>query len=98
VSEAQSLSFDDLLEVARSRDEILGLYVFGSRGRDGTRLDAVEAIPPALRTIFARVRPEAQRELFDRIEPLARGAGCCDVIDGWEPDVDRLRGKGEYRA
>jgi len=28
------LSFDELLEVARSRDEILGLYVFGSRGRN----------------------------------------------------------------
>jgi len=27
-------SFEELLEVARSRDEIVGLYVFGSRGRD----------------------------------------------------------------
>jgi hypothetical protein len=103
--------------------------------RYGTRLDAVEAIAPALRTIFAledRVRPynkylewelrhhplgdwtvdeffplldrvltgepEAQRELFNRIEPLARRGGFGDVVDGWEPDVDWLRGKGEYRA
>jgi Nucleotidyltransferase domain len=236
------VTFDELLEVARSREEILGLYVFGSRGRDfmvdersdwdvcivlagreardafdrefpsahgaqveivsatldglrdissehgryagahaqvvldktggeltrtvaeleslpsgsrdsvvrealddyinqtyrslryGTRLDALEAIPPALRTIFAlenRVRPynkylewelrhhpladwaadgllplidrmltgepEAQRELFNRIEPLARRKGFGDVIDAWEPDVDWLRGKAGYR-
>jgi len=237
------LTFEDLLEVARAREEVLGLYVFGSRGRDfmvdersdwdvcvvladreareafdgefpyshgarveivsvtldelrnassehgryaaahadvvldktggdltrvvaeqellpagsrdaivrdaldgyvnqmyrslryGTRLDAVEAIPHALRTIFAledRVRPynkylewelrhhpladwtadellplldrvlagepEAQHELFNRIEPLARRDGYGDVIDSWEPDVDWLRGEGEYRA
>jgi hypothetical protein len=237
------LTFDELLEVARSRDEILGLYLFGSRGRNfmvdersdwdvcvvlagrdardtfdhefpyahgarveivsttldelrnassehsryasahadvvldktggeltrvvaeleslppgsrdqivrealddyvnqtyrslryGTRLDAVESVPPALRTIFAlanRVRPynkylewelrhhrledwtadellplldrvltgepAAQRELFNRIEPLARRDGYGDVIDGWKPDVHWLRGEGEYRA
>jgi hypothetical protein len=28
------VTFEELLEVARSRDEIVGLYVFGSRGRD----------------------------------------------------------------
>jgi nucleotidyltransferase-like protein len=237
------LTFDDLLEVARSRDEILGLYVFGSRGRNfmvdersdwdvcvvlagqeareeferefpfahgarveivtatlagmrgnlsehgryaaahadvvldktggeltrvvaeqeslpdrsrdsivreslddyinqayrslryGTRLDAVEAVPPVLRTIFAlenRVRPynkylewelrhhplegwtadellplldrvltgdpEAQHELFRRVEEPARRAGFGDVVDGWEPDVPWLRGQDEYRA
>jgi len=27
-------SFEELLELARSRDDIVGLYVFGSRGRD----------------------------------------------------------------
>jgi hypothetical protein len=237
------VSFDDLLEIARSREEVVGLYVFGSRGRDfmvdersdwdvcvvladreardefarefpsahgaqveivtatldgirndsseharyaaahanvildktggeltrvvaeqeslpsgtrdsivrealddyvnqtyrslryGTRLDAVEAIAPALRTIFAlgdRVRPynkylewelrhhpldgwpadellpllnrvltgerEAQHELFRRIEGPARREGFADVVDGWEPDVEWLRGRGEYRA
>ena len=103
--------------------------------RYGIRLDAVEAIPHALRTIFAlenRVRPynkylewelrhhplegwtagellplldrvltgerEAQHELFRRIEEPARGAGFGDVVDGWEPDLDWLRGRGEYRA
>jgi hypothetical protein len=236
------LTFDDLLEVARSRDEILGLYVFGSRGRNfmvdersdwdvcivlagqeareeferefpfahgarveivtatldgmrgnlsehgryaaahadvvldktggeltrvvaeqeslpdgsrdsivreslddyinqayrslryGIRLDAVEAVPPALRTIFAlenRVRPynkylewelvhhpladwtagdlplldrvltgdpQALRELFNRIEPIARREGFGDVIDGWEPDVPWLRGHADFRG
>lgn len=237
------LTFDELLEVARSREEVLGLYVFGSRGRNfmvdeqsdwdvcvvlagreerdafdrefpyvhgaqveivsttldelrgarsehgryaaahadvvldktdgeltrvvaaleslpegsrdeivrealddyvnqtyrslryGTRLDAVEAVPPALRTIFAlanRVRPynkylewelrhhpledwtadellplldrvltgdpEAQHELFNRIEPLARREDYGDVVDSWQPDVDWLRGTVEYRA
>ena len=236
------LSFDELLQVARSREEIVGLYVFGSRGRDfmvdersdwdvcvvlvnreareafdhefpyahgaqveivtatleglrglasehsryasahadivldktdgelarvvaeqeslpagsqdaivrealdgyvnqtyrslryGTRLDAAEAIPHALRTIFAlagRVRPynkyldwelrhhplddwapdellplldrvlagepEAQHELFRRIEDPARREGFGDVIDSWEPDVEWLRGSGGYR-
>ena len=236
------LSFEELLEVARAREEIVGLYVFGSRGRDfmvdersdwdvcvvladrearesfdrefpyahgarveivsatlaelrgnesehgryaaahadvvldktdgeltrvvaeqeslpagsrdtivrealdgyvnqtyrslryGTRLDAVEAISHALRTIFAlagRVRPynkyldwelrhhplgdwapdellplldrvltgepEAQHELFRRIEDPARREGFGDVIDSWEPDVEWLRGNSGYR-
>ena len=102
--------------------------------RYGTRLDAAEAIPPALRTIFAlagRVRPynkylewelrhhpldgwdadellplldrvltgepEAQHELFNRIDPPARSAGFGDVIDSWKPDVEWLRGSGSYR-
>jgi Nucleotidyltransferase domain len=103
--------------------------------RYGTRLDAVEAIPYALRTIFAledRVRPynkylewelrhhplegwsadellpvldrvltgdaEAQHELFNLIEAVARRAGFADVVDGWEPDVDWLRGRAAYRG
>jgi len=28
------LTFDELLEVARGREDVIGLYVFGSRGRD----------------------------------------------------------------
>jgi hypothetical protein len=103
--------------------------------RYGTRLDAVEAIPHALRTVFAlddRVRPynkylewelrqhalrdwdadallplldrvltgepAAQRELFTRIESLARREGFGDVVEGWEPDVAWLGGEAEYRA
>jgi len=102
--------------------------------RYGTRLDAEEAIPYALRTIFAladRVRPynkylewelrhhplegwnadellplldriligepEALHELFELIEGWARREGFGDVVDGWEPDVEWLRGRGEYR-
>ena len=103
--------------------------------RYDTRLDALEAVPYALRTIFAledRVRPynkylewelrhhplwgwgadellplldrvltgepEAQRELFNLLEGRARAAGLGDVVDGWEPDVEWLRGNGEYRS
>jgi Nucleotidyltransferase domain len=103
--------------------------------RYATRLDAVEAVPHALRTIFAlanRVRPynkylewelrhdplegwtadellpllervltgeaQAQHELFNLIEAPARREGFGDVIDGWEPDVDWLRGDAEFRA
>ncbi len=102
--------------------------------RYGTRLDAVESLAYALRTIFAfenRVRPynkylewelrhhpladwdadellplldrvlggepAAQRELFKRIEPLARREGFGEVVDSWEPDVPWLRGDGEFR-
>ena len=102
--------------------------------RYATRLDAVEAIPHALRTIFAlggRVRPynkylewelrqhplegwtadellplldrvltgerEAQHELFRLVETPARREGFGEVIDGWEPDVDWLRGRAGYR-
>jgi nucleotidyltransferase-like protein len=102
--------------------------------RYGTRLDAVEAIPYALRTIFAlqdRVRPYnkylewelrhhplegwnadellplldrvltgepgAQHELFGLIEGAARDEGFGDVVDGWAPDVEWLRGRAEYR-
>ena len=103
--------------------------------RYGTRLDAVEAIPHALRTIFAledRVRPYnkylewelrhhplegwtaddllplldrvltgeqgAQHELFNLVEKSARRDGFGDVVDGWEPDVEWLRGQAEYRV
>ena len=102
--------------------------------RYGTRFDAAEAVPYALRTIFAiddRVRPynkylewelkhhpladwaadellplldqvllgdpQAQRQLFNRIEPIARREGFGEVIDGWEPDVPWLRGEGDFR-
>jgi hypothetical protein len=103
--------------------------------RYGTRLDAVEGIPYALRTIFAfgdRVRPynkylewelrhhplegwtadellplldrvlageaDAQHALFNLIEAAARREGFGDAIDGWEPDVEWLRGHAEYRS
>ena len=102
--------------------------------RYGTRLDAVEAIPYALRTIYAlenRVRPynkylewelrhhplegwtaddllplldrvvtgeqNAQHELFNLVEGPARDAGFGGVVDGWEPDVEWLRGNAAYR-
>lgn len=102
--------------------------------RYSTRMDAAESVPYALRTIFAlagRVRPynkylewelrhhplagwaaddllplldrvlagepQAQHELFNLIESPARADGFGDVIDGWEPDLDWLRGNGGFR-
>ncbi len=63
-----SLSFEELLELARAREEILGLYLFGSRGRDfmvDERSDWDVCVVLADR--------EAQ-EAFDREFPYAHGA------------------------
>jgi hypothetical protein len=63
-----SLSFDELLELARAREEIVGLYLFGSRGRDfmvDERSDWDVCVVLADR--------EAQ-EAFDREFPSAHGA------------------------
>ena len=64
----RSLTFDELVEIARSREEIVGLYVFGSRGRDfmvDERSDWDVCVVLATR--------EAQKE-FDREFPHIRGA------------------------
>jgi hypothetical protein len=39
----------------------------------------------------------AQHELFTLVEGPARDAGFGDVVDGWEPDVEWLRGNAAYR-
>jgi len=60
--------FEDLLEVARSREEIVGLYLFGSRGRDfmvDERSDWDVCV--------VLTGPEA-REAFEREFPFAHGA------------------------
>jgi hypothetical protein len=61
-------SFEDLLQVARSREDVLGLYVFGSRGRDfmvDERSDWDVCVVLA--------DPKA-RKAFDREFPYAHGA------------------------
>lgn len=40
----------------------------------------------------------AQHELFKSVERSARDAGYGDEIDGWEPDLEWLRGESSYRA
>jgi predicted nucleotidyltransferase len=40
----------------------------------------------------------AQRELFRAVEAVARAESFGAEIDGWEPDLDWLRGTGAYRA
>jgi hypothetical protein len=62
------VSFEELLEVARAREEIVGLYLFGSRGRDfmvDERSDWDVCV--------VLVNREA-REAFDREFPYAHGA------------------------
>src|SRR4029078_7787047 len=62
------VAFEDLLEAARSREDVVGLYVFGSRGRDfmvDERSDWDVCVVLA--------DPEA-RERFDREFPYAHGA------------------------
>ena len=41
---------------------------------------------------------DAQRELFRMTESAARLAGYGDEFDGWEPDLNWLRGLTEYRT
>lgn len=42
--------------------------------------------------------PGAQRAVFRQVEEAARAAGYGTEIDGWEPDLDWLRGAGPYRG
>lgn len=41
---------------------------------------------------------DAQRELFRNLEEVARASGYGDEVEGWEPDLDWLRGTGGYRS
>jgi predicted nucleotidyltransferase len=41
---------------------------------------------------------DAQRELFRMTESAARLAGYGDELDGWEPDLNWMRGLTEYRT
>lgn len=51
-----------------------------------------EALLPRLLRIVATGDLAEQQRLFRDVEALARAHGLGDVIDGWEPDVERLRG------
>jgi len=53
---------------------------------------AVDALFPRLHRIVGPGDLGEQQALFRDVEPLARGHGFGDVIDGWEPDVAWLRG------
>jgi hypothetical protein len=62
------VSFDDLLEIARAREEVVGLYVFGSRGRN---LMVDERSDWDVCVVLA---DREAREGFDREFPYAHGA------------------------
>jgi hypothetical protein len=53
---------------------------------------AADVLVPRLRRIVATGDLAEQLSLFRDVEELARAHGLGDVIDGWEPDVERLRG------
>jgi hypothetical protein len=62
------VSFDDLLEIARAREEVVGLYVFGSRGRN---LMVDERSDWDVCGVLA---DREARDGFDREFPYAHGA------------------------
>jgi hypothetical protein len=53
----------------------------------------IRLLRPSAQLLDAAVAGDlaAQRTLFRKIEPLARGRGQGAVIDGWADDVDWLR-------
>jgi hypothetical protein len=62
------LTFDELLEVARGREDVLGLYVFGSRGRDFMVDERSDW------DVCVVLGEEEARERFEREFPFAHGA------------------------
>jgi hypothetical protein len=52
------------------------------------------ALLPRVQTITATGDLSEQRRLFRDTERIARKHALGDVIDGWEPDVEWLRGRG----
>lgn len=86
------MTFDDLLELARTREEIVGLYVFGSRGRDfmvDERSDWDVCV--------VLTDPEA-REEFDREFPYAHGARVEIVSATLDGIRNELSEHGRYAA
>ena len=52
----------------------------------------MDGLLPRLRRILATGDLAEQQRLFRDVEGLARAHGLGEVIDGWEPDLERLRG------
>jgi predicted nucleotidyltransferase len=63
------------------------------RPLDGEPWTAATLVP-RLESILATGDLGEQQRLFRDVEALARDHGLGEVIDGWEPDVARLRGEG----
>jgi len=62
------LTFEALLEIARSRKEVLGLYVFASRGRDFMVDERSD------RDVCIVLADSEARDAFAREFPFAHGA------------------------
>jgi hypothetical protein len=86
------LTFDDLLEVARSRDEVIGLYVFGSRGRNFMVDERSDW------DVCVVLESREAREEFEREFPFAHGARV-EIVTA---TLDEMRGNrsehGRYAA
>ena len=106
-------TLEELLRYAKSSDDVLAVYVFGSRGRPDGLADAASDYHVGVvlrddadltsfdaRWPYAHGAPVevARATMSELIERLAREHGLDDVIDAWEPDVAWLRGDETYRA
>jgi predicted nucleotidyltransferase len=76
-----SLTFEDLLAVAEERDDVLGLYLFGSRGRD-LMVDAASDWD-----VCVVLRDRAALARFDDEFPYRRGA----LVEITSTTLDDLR-------
>jgi hypothetical protein len=86
------VSFDDLVKVARSREEIVGLYVFGSRGRNFMVDERSDW------DVCVVLADTEARETFDREFPYSHGA----AVEIVSATLAELRGNesehGRYAA
>jgi hypothetical protein len=58
----------------------------------GRRPLAWPNVPELVETVASDPSPSTQRMVFNEAEPRARAAGLSEVVDGWEPDLEWLRG------
>ena len=49
-------------------------------------------VPGLVEAIASDPSPSIQRMVFNQAEPRARAAGLSEVVEGWEPDLEWLRG------
>jgi predicted nucleotidyltransferase len=83
VSDRERLSFEHLVQVARSRDDVVGLYLFGSRGR-GLMVDARSDWD-----ICVVLRDRGAKSRFKREYPYLHGAELeivCATLDDLRRD------------
>ena len=75
------MTFEELLEIARSREDIVGLYVFGSRGRDFMVDERSDW------DVCVVLAGDEERDAFDREFPYGHGA----TVEIASATLDELR-------